>query len=69
MAVTAESTIGALLADEQAKAILDKHLPGMTSDPRLRMAMGMTLKQIMPMSQGKITLSKIEAISEDLTKL
>jgi hypothetical protein len=69
MAVTAESKIGVLLADEQAKAILEKHLPGMTGDPRLRMAMGMTLKQIMPLSQGKITLSKIEAISEDLTKL
>ncbi len=69
MAVTAESKIGVLLADEQAKGIIEKHLPGMTSDPRLKMAMGMTLKQIMPMSQGKITLSKIEAISEDLAKL
>jgi para-nitrobenzyl esterase len=69
MAVTAESKIGVLLADEQAKAIIEKHLPGMTSDPRLKMAMGMTLKQIMPLSQGKITLGKIEAISEDLTKL
>lgn len=69
MAVTAESKIAVLLADEQAKAIIEKHLPGMTSDPRLKMAMGMTLKQIMPMSQGKITLSKIDAISEDLAKL
>jgi para-nitrobenzyl esterase len=69
MALTAESTIGALLANESAKAIIEKHLPGMTSDPRLKMAMGMTLKQIMPLSQGKITLSKIEAISVDLAAL
>lgn len=69
MAVTAESTIAVLLANEQAKAIIEKHCPGMTSDPRLKMAMGMNLKQIMPLSQGKITLSKIEAISEDLATL
>ncbi len=69
MAVTVESKISVLLADEGAKAILEKHCPGMTSDPRLKMAMGMTLKQIMPLSQGRITLSKIEAISEDLAKL
>ncbi|GLI33013.1 hypothetical protein [Desulforhabdus amnigena] len=69
MALTAESTIAVLLANEQAKAILEKHLPGMTSDPRLKMAMGMTLKQIMPLSQGKITLSKIEAVAADLAAL
>ena len=69
MALTAESTIGALLANESAKAIIEKHLPGMTSDPRLKMAMGMTLKQIMPLSQGKITPSKIDAIGADLAAL
>lgn len=69
MAVTVGSTISVLLADGRAKAILEKHCPGMTSDPKLRMAMGMTLKQIMPLSQGRITASKLEAISEDLAKL
>jgi hypothetical protein len=69
MALTAESTIAVLLGNESAKAIIEKHLPGMTSDPRLKMAMGMTLKQIMPLSQGKITIGKVEAISEDLAKL
>ncbi len=69
MALTVESTIGALLNNEQAKAILDKHCPGMTSDPRLKMAMGMTLKQIMPLSRGKLTLSQIDAVREDLEKL
>ncbi len=69
MALTGESIISALLADERAKAILEKHCPGMTRDPRLKMAMKMTLKQIMPLSQGRITPGKIEAISEDLAKL
>jgi hypothetical protein len=41
----------------------------MSSDPRIQMAMGMTLKQIMPLSQGRITTDVIEAISADLAKL
>ena len=69
MAVTVGSTIAVLLADERIKTIIEKHCPGMTTDPRLKMAMGMTLKQIMPLSQGRITTSKIEAISEDLEKI
>ncbi|MBI5594319.1 MAG: hypothetical protein HY881_28045 [Deltaproteobacteria bacterium] len=69
MAATIESPISVFLADDRIKAIIEKHCPGMTSDPRLKMAMGMTLKQIMPLSQGRITMSNIEAISEDLAKL
>jgi hypothetical protein len=69
MAATIESPISVLLADQRTKAILEKHCPGMTSDPRMKMAMGMKLKQIMPLSQGRITMGKIEAISADLAKL
>jgi hypothetical protein len=69
MALTIDSTIGTLLNNQQAKEILDKHCPGMTSDPRLKMAMGMTLKQIMPLSRGKLTLSQIDAVKEELEKL
>ena len=69
MAATIDSPISALLADDRVKTIIEKHCPGMTSDPRLKMARGMTLKQIMPLSQGRITMNKIEAISEDLAKL
>lgn len=69
MAATVESPMAVLLADDSIKIILEKHCPGMTSDPRMKMARAMTLKQIMPLSQGRITTSKIEAISEDLAKL
>jgi hypothetical protein len=69
MTLTVESKISALLADDCAKAILDRHCPGMSNDPRIQMAMGMTLKQIMPLSQGRITTDVIEAISADLATL
>lgn len=69
MAITVESPMCALLADEQAKTVLEKHCPGMADDPRMKLAMGMTLKQIMPLSGGRVTASIIDAIAEDLEKL
>ncbi|SPF34129.1 hypothetical protein SBDP1_120029 [Syntrophobacter sp. SbD1] len=54
MSRTVESKISALMADDRAKAILDRHCPGLRSDPRLQVAMGMTLKQIMPFPDGRI---------------
>ena len=38
MALTVDSKIGELLADEKAKAILDKHLPGFSTNPQIGMA-------------------------------
>ncbi|MFH0728718.1 MAG: hypothetical protein V2B19_20585 [Pseudomonadota bacterium] len=69
MALTVDSKLSALLADKGAKAIIDNRCPGMSRDPRLRMAMGMTLKQIMPLSQGRITSEIIDMISKDLAEL
>jgi len=59
-----KTTIGDLLANPAAKAVVDKDLPGLTTDPRLQQAMGMTLKDIEPYSEGKIddaALAKVQA--------
>jgi para-nitrobenzyl esterase len=59
-----KTTIGDLLANPAAKAVVDKDLPGLTADPRLQQAMGMTLKDIEPYSEGKIddaALAKVQA--------
>jgi hypothetical protein len=69
MALTVESKLSALLADKGAKEIIDKRCPGMSKDPRIRMAMGMTLKQIVPLSQGRITSEIIDMISKDLAEI
>jgi len=58
------TTIGDLLANPAAKAVVDKDLPGLTADPRLQQAMGMTLTDIEPYSDGKIddaVLAKVQA--------
>ena len=59
-----KTTIGDLLTNPAAKAVVDKDLPGLTADPRLQQAMGMTLKDIEPYSDGKIddaALAKVQA--------
>jgi len=68
MALTTDSKIGDLLSDEKAKAILDKHLSGL-SYAQIAMAKLMTLKMLAPVSGGKITSDILKAIEEDLNKL
>jgi hypothetical protein len=64
-----ESTISEIMDNENGKAILEKHCSVMTSDPRFQKAKGMTLKQIKPMSGGKITQAMIELVAQDLAQL
>lgn len=52
---TLDTPIGELLADERAKAVLDKDLPGLTQLPQLEMIKGLSLKQLQPYSDGKLT--------------
>jgi hypothetical protein len=59
-----DTPIGELLANDAAKAVLDKDLPGLTQLPQLEMIKGLSLKQLQPYSDGKLTdelLAKTEA--------
>ena len=61
---TLDTPIGELLANEAAKAVLDKDLPGLTQLPQLEMIKGLSLKQLQPYSDGKLTdelLAKTES--------
>ena len=69
MAFSVESKIGDLLANPGAKAVLDKHLPGFSTNPQMAMAKGMSLKMVAPMSGGKITPALLSAVDADLKKL
>jgi len=69
MALTIDSKMGDLLADPKAKAVLEKHIPGIATNPQMAMAKGMTMKMIAPMSGGKITPAILKAVEEDLKKL
>lgn len=47
MAITLDTTLGVLLDDPQAKAVLDQYLPGVSGNPMVAMGRGMTLRMIL----------------------
>lgn len=53
MAYTMDTTVGDILKDTHALEILEKHAPGISKNPMIGLAKGMTLKQILSMPQAK----------------
>jgi hypothetical protein len=66
---TADTTIGDLLADPAAKAVIDKHIPGFSDNPNIGKASSMTLRQIQPFAHDKITDEVLKAIDADFANL
>jgi hypothetical protein len=72
MKYTLDTTFGTLMDDPRAKAVLDKHLPGVTSNPMVAMARGMTINMILAMPQASqmgMTREKAEAILVEVNKV
>jgi hypothetical protein len=63
MAYTLDTTVGEILKDTHAVEILDRHVPGVSKNPMLGMAKGMTLKTLLAMPQAKQA-----GITEDMVK-
>lgn len=63
---TQTSTIGELLADPAATAILDKHIPGLSTNGQIGMVKGQTLKTLLPMAGGRFTAETLAAIDAEL---
>jgi hypothetical protein len=61
---TATTTIGDILDNAEAKAIVEKHLPGFSSHPQIDQARGFSLKVVQGFAPDQITdelLAKIDA--------
>ncbi len=72
MPYSIQSTLQELLSNEQAKAVIEKHMPGASSHPDLPMAMHMTLQQISyypEAAQAGLTQDKLQAIEAELKLL
>lgn len=65
-AITLDTPIEQLLANEKAKAVLDARIPGLTSHPMLDQFKAMSLKQLLPMAGGQLTETMLEAVAADL---
>jgi hypothetical protein len=61
--------ISDLLANPGTKAVVEKDLPGLVADPRLQQAMSMTLTDIEPYSEGKITDAVLAKVQTDFDAL
>ena len=53
MAYTLETTVGEILKDTKAVEVLERYVPGISKNPMLGLAKGMTLKALLAMPQAK----------------
>jgi hypothetical protein len=66
---TESSTIADLLASPAAKAVLEKHIPDIVSNPQISQAGTMTLKGIQQYAPDALTDDKLSKIDADLKKI
>jgi hypothetical protein len=69
MPFSANSTIRDLLADERAKAVVEKHMPGASRHPDLPQAMYMSLREVSYYPESGLTPSKLKEIDEELKQI
>jgi hypothetical protein len=53
MPYTLDTTVGDILKDTKAVETLEKYVPGISKNPMLGLAKGMTLKALLDMPQAK----------------
>lgn len=69
MAYTLDTKVGELLKDTRAMEVLEKHIPGISKNPMVSMASGMTIKTLLAMPQAQqygITEEKARAVLEEI---
>jgi hypothetical protein len=72
MAYTLDTTLGTLLEHPQAKVVLDKYLPGISTNPMVAMVKGMTINMILAMPQAAqlgLTKKKAEEVLAEINKV
>lgn len=66
---TQKSTVGELFANPATKAIVEKQFPGISSNFRMKLAKGMTFRELNTKAPKDITVEKLNAIDAELAKL
>jgi hypothetical protein len=71
MAFTLNTTLGEIMDNPQAKSIMEKYVPGISNNPLVAMAKGMSLNMILSMPQAAqygLTKDKAEAVLAEINK-
>ncbi|WP_109807835.1 hypothetical protein [Sphingosinithalassobacter portus] len=63
---SSNTPIEQLVANEQAKAVLDADVPGLSTHESYDMFKSLSLRQLAPYSQGKITDELLDKLDADL---
>ena len=69
MAYTLDTKVGELLKDTHAVDVLEKHVPGISKNPMIGMASGMTIKSLLAMPQAQqygVTEEKARAVLDEI---
>jgi hypothetical protein len=69
MAYSLDTTVGELLKDTRAIEVLERHVPGVSTNPMIGMASGMTIKSLLAMPQAQqygVTEEKVRTILEEI---
>jgi hypothetical protein len=69
MPYTLDTKLGEILKDTQAVEILEKYAPGVSKNPMIGMARGMTLKAVLAMPQAKqagLTEDRVEKVLAEI---
>ena len=66
---TLDTPIKDLIADPQAKAVLDKDLPGLSTDENLAKFEDKSLRQLQPLTGGQLTDDLMKQVGGDLAAI
>ncbi|HSM23371.1 MAG TPA: hypothetical protein VK856_00740 [Anaerolineaceae bacterium] len=72
MKFTLETKLGTLLDNPQAEAIIEKYMPGVSTNPMIGMAKGMSLNMLLATPQAAqfgITKEKVESVLAEINKV
>jgi hypothetical protein len=69
MSFSIDTKLGDLLDNEQTKAVLEKHMPGISSHPQIGMGKGFALSMVAKFSGGLITDEMLQKVNADLAAL
>src|SRR5690606_31078849 len=69
MSFSIESKLGDLLDNDATKAILEKHMPGISTHPQVSMGKGFALSMVAEFSGGLITEDILVKVNADLSAL
>lgn len=61
--------VGRLLANPQARAVIEREFPGLLQNPMVRFAKRMPLRQVLQRAQGIVPREKIDRVLQELEAL